>query len=105
MEVGKLNKLVTILQLMPGEDAAGQPNGAWVQFSKPWASILHQSGAEAIRADAPASAVKASIRVRYRLDITPEMRVQYRTAVYEIKAVLPDEVRKDRTDLVCELLP
>ena len=105
MEIGRLNKRITILHQVSGQDAAGQPIGEWVEFAKPWASILHQSGAEAIRADAPASAVKASIRVRYRLDITPEMRVQYRAAVYEIKAVLPDEVRKDRTDLVCELLP
>ncbi|WP_367847006.1 phage head closure protein [Rhodoferax sp. WC2427] len=105
MEIGKLNRLVTILHQQPGQDAAGQPSSAWVQFAKPWANIKHLSGAAAIRADAETSVVQASIRIRYRLDITAAMRVQHRANIYEIKAVLPDEQGKQHIDLVCELLP
>lgn len=105
MEVGELNKLVRILVQEQGTDAAGQPSGGWVQHAQPWASIRHPSGSAEIRAGAESAVVKASIRVRYRLDITNAMRVQHRAAVYEIKAVLPDEKRQQFTDLVCELLP
>ena len=105
MDFGKLNKLVKILQRGAGQDAAGQPVGTWVQYAKPWASIKHPTGTSTIRADAVTPAVQASIRLRYRLDVTAAMRIQHRQAIYEIKAVLPDEEGKEYVDLVCELLP
>jgi SPP1 family predicted phage head-tail adaptor len=51
---------------------------------------------EAIKAGAEASVVQASIRIRYRTDVTSAMRVVHGSTTYEIKAVLPDEGR-DRT--------
>ena len=68
-----------------------------------WASIKHLSGLQAIKADATASVVRASIRIRYRLGLDAGMRVLHVGAVYNISAVLPDAARREFTDLVCEL--
>ena len=64
--------------------------------------MLLKNGAQTIKGDADISIVQASIRIRRRTDITAGMRVLDGTAVYDIKAVLPDEESRDRVDLVCE---
>lgn len=104
MQAGKLNKRVTIQHLAPGEDAWGQPlPEGWVELGKAWASILHQSGLSTIKADAQTSVVKASIRLRYRTDLKAGMRVSHGLTVYAVRAVLPDEAKREYVDLVCEV--
>lgn len=102
MRAGTLNSFVTVKYRTSGQDAAGQPFDTWVELASMWANVKNRSGAESIRADQEASVVRTSIRVRYREDITADMRVVHRERVYEIKAVLPAEDDLDRVDLVCE---
>ena len=102
MKAGPLNSRVSIMQLVAGQDEIGQPTQTWETLATVWASILHQNGAESIRADKEASIVKASIRIRRRTDVTAAMRVHHGATVYEIKAVLPDEQDRERLDMVCE---
>lgn len=105
MDIGSYNRFVTIVTPTDDEDAYGQPTPAWVKFADSWANIRNLSGMEAVRAAAETAITKASIRLRtYRSDITSSMRVVYGATVYEIKAVLPDEERRQHTDLVCELV-
>lgn len=103
VEAGKLNKRIVIQRPGMDRDELGQLIPAWQDVPPPcWASILHRSGLETIKADTSISVVKASIRIRYRLDIDATMRVLHKSVVYEIKAVLPDEVGHEYVDLVCE---
>lgn len=69
-----------------------------------WANIRHLSGSESIRSDRPVSEVKASIRVRYRDDLTAGMRVVHGGSTYEVEAVLADLVGRQHLDLVCSLV-
>lgn len=103
MEAGKLNRRVQILRAQKQREPGGQEVKTWVLLAKVWASIRHKGGLETIRAEAEASIVQASIRIRRRADVDATMRVQHGADVYEIRAVLPDEVRRDYVDLVCEL--
>ena len=96
-----LNRRVTIQVRASGVDAVGQPSTTWTTFATVWASIVHRSGLATIKSDAEASVVRTSIRIRYRTDVTPAMRVLYGTDVYQIDAVLPDLVNKQYVDLVC----
>ncbi|AOZ06770.1 phage head closure protein [Cupriavidus malaysiensis] len=103
MKAGPLNKRVTIQRLGEEQDRTGNPIPVWTDVGRPvWASILHQSGRETIKSDASTSIVRASIRVRYRADVDASMRVLHGAKIYAIKAVLPDEVRREYIDLVCE---
>lgn len=102
MSAGKYNRLVSIQQLAAGQDALGQPVQTWTQVCAPWADMLNQTGASAIRAGADVSTVKTSIRIRWRsTPITAGMRVVCGTVVYDIQAVLPDLKNREHIDLVC----
>ena len=104
MRAGKLNSRVTVQQQSATQDALGQPVQTWTDVATLWASIVHVSGIEAIKADALTSTVRASIQVRYNTAITAGMRAVSGATTYNIIAVLPDMARKEYTNLACEVL-
>lgn len=79
--------------------------GQWVEHASLWANFQRLSGIGAIKADAEVALLRASVRIRYRDDITDAMRVSYAGAVYDIKAVIPDLNRRVHVDLVVQSLP
>lgn len=98
-----LNSQIQVQQRQAGSDAAGQPLQAWVTVATLWAEIRHPTGLEAIRAGGQVSTVQASIKVRQRPGITAAMRVLHGTTVYDIRAVLTDQVDRAHMHLVCEV--
>jgi len=104
MRAGTLNSRVTIKHLVSGQGPDGQPTDVWTDLATVWANIRNKTGSEAIRADKEVSVVQTSIRIRKRTDVTAPMRVHHGAMVYEIKAVLPDEVEREKIDLVCEVI-
>lgn len=109
MDSRRLNRKVTIQRQTATQDATGQPLTTWGNLiassdGKAWANILHLNGSESIKANADASTVRASIRIRYRADVDAGMRVMHGAVAYDIKAVLPDEARREFVDLVCEVV-
>lgn len=102
MEIGKLNRRVTIQNLVAGQDEIGQPTMVWVDIATVWANVRYLNGIETIKSDAPVSVAKASIRIRRRTDITAGMRAVLGSTIFDIKAVLPDEETRERLDLSCE---
>jgi SPP1 family predicted phage head-tail adaptor len=104
MNSRRLNRLVTLQRRNAGQDALGQPLTTWADVASVWAHIRYLSGVETIKGGAETAATKASIRIRWRTDVTPAMRVSIGTTVFQINAVLPDEARRDHVDLACEVL-
>lgn len=98
-----LNRRVSILQ--PGaQDELGQPGTGWVELGQAWANVRTLRGVEALKAGAVQSRASASIRMRYREDVTAAMRVADGATIYDVKAVLPDTVGRRHVDLVCEVV-
>ena len=104
MRPGLLNSRVVVQQQSTTQDALGQPVLSWSTFATLWANVRHTSGVESIKADALTPVVRASIRVRYRGDLTAAMRVVHGSTTYNIVAVLPDIGGKEYVDLACEVL-
>ena len=104
MKAGNLNNLVAIQARQAGQDAVGQPLPGWTTFAQVWADVRHGNGLEAVKAGAPVSVVKASIRIRRRTDVTNAMRVLVGSTAYEVEAVIHDESRRVFTDLVCKVV-
>ena len=106
MKAGTLNRLVLIEQPEGGQDSVGQPNTGGDEVASVWADVRTQGGLESIRSGAEVSTIRASIRIRYRTDITAAMRVLdvASGAVYAIRAVLPDVQTREHLDLVCEVI-
>lgn len=103
LQAGRLNCRCAIQQPSTETDDAGQPIPGWADIANVWADIRMKSGLEAIKAGAPVSTVQASIRVRYRVGITAGMRVTHGGTIYNITAVMPDVVRREFLDLICEV--
>ena len=106
MRAGGLNRHITIQRRGTATDSWGTPLPGvenWAEVGKAWASIKTLSGLGTIKADAQASTIKASIRVRWRTDLTAGMRVLHGTTVYDVRAVLPDVAGREYVDLVCEV--
>lgn len=105
MQAGSLKTLCTIQRRTGGTNDWGEPlPEGWETQATVWANIKHKSGSEAIKADSEVSTVRASIRIRYRSDITAGMRVISGPTVYLIEAVLPETWRRDYVDLVCKVV-
>lgn len=99
MNIGRLNKRITIEQQSTAYDAAGQLVESWSTFATVWADIKFKSGSETIKSDALVSTVPASIRIRYKQGITAGMRVKFKDSVYEILAVIPHVSENRYVDL------
>ncbi|GAB3763483.1 hypothetical protein GCM10028796_17050 [Ramlibacter monticola] len=105
MRAGTLNRQVTIQQPGATQDELGQPiPGDWTTLATVWANIRHLNGLETVKAGAETATVRASIRIRYRTDVTAAMRVVHGATTYQIKAVLPDEAGRQHVDLACEVV-
>lgn len=104
---GKRNRLVE-LRRPPTTDAGwGQPDNdpaSMELVAKLWVHIRNLSGSESIRAGAESSVVRASLRGNYRTDVTNGMEMWAGSTRYRVKAVLPDEVARQHTDYVCEVV-
>lgn len=95
MQAGQLRDRITIQRKTGGTDAWGAPlPEAWEDYATIWANVRHLSGTESIKAGADVSVVSASIRIRWRQDVTAGMRVVAGAAVYDIEAVLPGQRRE-----------
>lgn len=104
MKVGALRNRINIERRTSSQDALGQPVETWALVAAVWADIRHVSGLETIKASADTSTVRASIRIRYRTGLDAGMRVTHGATTYDIKAVLPDEARREYVDLICEVV-
>lgn len=104
LRAGSLRDRITIQRHTQEKDGWGTPipgSIAWVELAKVWADVKHRSGLSAIKAEAEVSIVRASIRIRRRVDVDAGMRVVFMGATYDIEAVLPGAAR-EYIDLVCK---
>lgn len=104
MQIGRLSSRCVLQQPDATVDALGQPVLTWTDVATVWGDIRYRSGMETIKAGSPVSVVQASIRIRYRSDITAGMRVVHNLVVYSITAVLPDAHHREYLDLVTEVV-
>lgn len=99
MQAGQLRDRITIQRKTAGTDAWGAPlPEAWADYASVWSNIRFLSGTESIKAGADTSIVKASIRIRWREDITAGMRVVHGGQAFDIEAVLYGQ-RREYVDL------
>lgn len=99
MQAGQLRDRITIQRKTGGTDAWGAPlPEAWEDYATIWANVRHLSGTESIKAGADVSVVSASIRIRWRQDVTAGMRVIAGAQTFDVEAVLYGQ-RREYVDL------
>ncbi len=106
LAAGSLNRRITIQMRKVGKDTWGQVHNDWqIVVTDLPANISTQTGLGAVGSEfvsggGEQSRATASIRIRYRTDITSDMRVVYQEKTYDIHNVLPDEDGREYCDLV-----
>lgn len=88
MIVGRLDRRITIEQPTASQDAYGEPVESWGALATVWAQVQPLRGEERFEAQQVGAERTVRFRIRYRSDVTEQMRVVYDGDVYDITAVL-----------------
>lgn len=93
MDIGKLNKCVTIQLNTPTQDGSGETVDSWATFATVWAEIKDISGREFLAAAATQNATTTKIVIRHLAGVLPSMRVVHGADTFNIEAVLGQDGR------------
>ncbi len=99
---GRMRQRIRIEQPVLTPDGLGGNTRDWQVIATVWASIRTRSGDERMAAGQLASQVTHRITLRYREDITPDMRIVFGTRIFAIRALLRDEYKKRSLEILAE---
>lgn len=91
--IGDLRHSVEIERAVAAGDGAGGASLTWILVARVWAAIWSRAAEESFRFDREAGTASHDVWIRYRNDITPDMRVRYGTRVFNILGVIDVEDR------------
>jgi len=103
---GSLTRKLYIEKPSGAVDAANQPVGTWLAFKTVWGRPVGPTGMSVVRASmegVPITPGRYSWRIRYRPNVTSDMRVRYKDMIFSVSEVRHDLDRQEYTDLVCQL--
>lgn len=104
MHAGQLRHRITIQQKQVSQNSYGEEIVTWTDLAIVWASVEDLSGREFYEArQIPTAEVTTRVRIRYRSDVKPTMRVVF-SRMLEIVAVLDPEGCKRELVLMCREL-
>lgn len=75
LNAGGLDRRIRIQQRAAGKDERGQKDGAWTTFATVWAQPMPKAGREFFAASQLQAELGFIWRVRFRDDVTADMRV------------------------------
>ena len=101
MRIGKLRHRITIDQVTEIQDTDGAVLESWSQYAVVQASIEPISGREYFAAQSTQADVTHRISLRYRSGITPKMRVNYASRIFDILSVINVGERNRELQLMC----
>lgn len=103
LDIGKLNKRITFRKLAPVEDDMGQSKSEWRNYKTVWATVKPYKSSESGFMSKLKPEVSHRIYVRYRGDITADMRIWYHGRVFEIAGPPIDvDERHELLEIQCE---
>ncbi|MEM7619807.1 MAG: phage head closure protein [Pseudomonadota bacterium] len=102
MNVGQLRRRLDIEQLNRVSDGAGGYATSWVNVDTVWAKVEPKIGRERLIAEQVSSRTNYDIVIRYRSDITAEMRFRDGTQVFHILSFFDENDQKSYLKCICE---
>lgn len=87
---GSLRHRVTLQEQVHTVGEYGEISLTWTDVAEVWADVHPLSVREFIASQAVQNQVSTRIVIRYRDDVTPDMRIAYKGKIYGIEGVLPD---------------
>lgn len=87
MKPAKLNRKVELYRLEKTATPTGGFAESWVKVADLWAHIKNMSGTELVRADQLGATAYSDFTIRYRSNISEQMKLVYRGADYQIRHI------------------
>lgn len=100
MTVGALRHRIDVEMPTSVADGVGGEEISWVSAGSLWGAIRPRLGREGVTADKRVGRVSHDVTVRYRSDISPNMRLRLGGRVFEIHAVLEHD--EEKRWMICE---
>lgn len=88
MRSEKLDRRIIIESFSDSRDDYGQPVRTWSTFATVWSGVKLNIGKEVFASKDKVKERIVDFKVRYRTDITNEMRIIYNSNYYEIEDVV-----------------
>ncbi len=108
LQIGRMRQRVTLQQPTLTQNSYGEPVAAWSDVQELWASILPASGMERYVSGGEQlqAGVTHRVRMRYRSDVSPIMRLLWGTRTLEIDSIQDPSGKTSEMVLMCsEVLP
>jgi len=108
MRAGLLRRRLTFQQRAAGQNADGEPDGAWQDQFTVWGAVDDEASTEMIRSTAVTEQTTTVVRIRHRTGITPDMRITTDTSrTFHIvgPAIDPDGRRRELVIPCKEITP
>lgn len=102
INASKLRHRITIQRYEKTRDEWNDVIEDWVDHATVWASVEPISGREYWAKHQTQAEVTHRVRIRYRPDITPSMRILYGGRVFEIESVTDWQERHRDLQLMCK---
>lgn len=99
---GTMRQRIRLEQPSLAPDGLGGWHRSWVEVASVWAHIRAGSGDERMEAGQLAAPATYRIRLRWREDITSDMRIVFGARIFAIRGVLDADARKRFIELIAE---
>lgn len=101
MRIGSLRHRITLQARIESQDLYGQPLETWLDSAPVFAEVAALSGRELFQAQQVNAETTTRIRIRYRDDVTPALRIKFGAILYNIQSVINLENRNRELVLMC----
>lgn len=101
VQAGSLNKRAKIQQIATAQNTFGEAEEAWTDIANVWVEEIPLSGREFFAAKQINASLTTKIRMRYRPDIKPEMRILLEGRTLDINNVMDMDGKKKVLELLC----
>lgn len=103
MRAGELDRRITIASFTESQNAYGEPVKTWNTLATVWANVKPASGREFFNSNQRVAEVDTIFKIRYRDDVTPQMRVLYNGSIYDIKSILEIGGREEGLQILAQI--
>lgn len=101
MDIGRTNKRVTFCRFKEEENEMHQTKQVLKKIRTVWASVEPKSGRENIVAEKEHPELTYIITTRYMKDITPDMFIQFRERLFNIKSIRNIRENNEMLEISC----
>ena len=93
MQAGRLRHRLVIRQPTVSRNEVGEEIITWATLATVWGRLEALRGEEQLAAKQLTAEIVARATLRYRADVSTDMRIQYDGSEYDIDAVIPDPLK------------